>query len=65
MLLEKTPPSLRNELSGPIQKLLTQCEALSFAPEALIGDMTEKAKLEALLADFESVLRRAIELAEV
>lgn len=65
LLLEKTPPSLRNELSEPIQKLLTQCEALSFAPESLIGDMTEKARLDALLKEFERVLKRAIELAEV
>lgn len=63
LLLEKTPPSLRNELSVPIQKLLAQCEALSFAPESLIGDMTEKSKLEAQINEFERVLNRAIELA--
>jgi len=65
LLLEKTPPSLRNELAAPIQKLLTQCEALSFAPEGMIGDMTEKAKLESLHKEFERVMSRAIELAEV
>lgn len=63
LLLEKTPPSLRNELSGPIQKLLAQCEALSFAPESLIGDMTEKSKLETQINEFERVLNRAIDLA--
>lgn len=65
LLLEKTPPSLRNELSAPIEKLLTQCEALSFAPEALIGDMSDKSKLEALNNEFERVMNRAIQLAEV
>lgn len=65
LLLEKTPPSLRNELGGPIEKLLTQCEALSFAPESMIGDMSEKAKLEALAKEFEKVMGRAIELAEI
>jgi hypothetical protein len=65
LLLEKTPPSLRNELSEPIEKLLTQCEALSFAPEALVGDMSEKSKLEALSNEFERVMNRAIQLAEV
>ena len=64
-LLEKTPPSLRNELSGQIRDLLAQCEALSFAPETMIGDMTSSAKLEALLKQFETVWRKAIELAEI
>jgi hypothetical protein len=64
-LLEKTPPSLRNELSGSIHDLLAQCEALSFAPETMIGDMTSSAKLEALLKQFETVWRKAIELAEI
>ncbi|HMN67897.1 MAG TPA: BatD family protein [Bdellovibrionales bacterium] len=64
-LLEKTPPSLRRELAEPMQKLLASCEALSFAPEAMIGDMKDKAKLQALIAEFERVMNRAIALAEI
>jgi hypothetical protein len=64
-LIEKTPPSLRNELAEPIARILSQCEALSFAPETLIGDMTEKGKLDALIRDFEKVMSRAIQLAEI
>lgn len=64
-LLENTPPSLRNELATPIEKLIAQCEALSFAPESLIGEMTEKTKLDNLIADFEKTMSRAIELAEI
>lgn len=64
-ILEHTPPSLRNELAAPIEKLLAQCEALSFAPESVMGDMTEKAKLDKLIADFEKIMSRAIELAEI
>lgn len=64
-LLEKTPPSLRNELSGQIKEILAQCEALSFAPENMIGDMTREEKLEALLKQYESVWTKAIELAEI
>lgn len=64
-LLEKTPPSLRNELSGQIKDILAQCEALSFAPENMIGDMTREEKLEALLKQYESVWTKAIELAEI
>lgn len=64
-LLEYTPPSLRNELSQPLQKLISQCEALSFAPEAMVGDLAQKPKLNALIAEFESVMNRAIQLAEI
>ncbi len=64
-LLEKTPPSLRRELAEPIAKLLAQCEALSFAPESMISGMTEKAKLDALIKEFERILARAIELSEI
>jgi hypothetical protein len=64
-LLDHTPPSLRNELAGPIQKLVAQCEALSFAPEKMIGGLNEKPKLEALIKEFETVMNRAMELAEI
>lgn len=64
-LLDHTPPSLRGELSEPIRKLLAQCEALSFAPESLVTEMTQKNKLDALLSEFEKVMNRAIELAEI
>lgn len=63
-LLEHTPPSLRNELSSSLQKIITQCEALSFAPEGMVSDMTEKGKMESLLVDFQKVMKRAIELSE-
>lgn len=64
-LLEFTPPSLRNELSEPLQKLVSKCETLSFAPEKMIGDLNEKSKLNALIGEFESVMNRAILLAEI
>ena len=64
-LLEHTPPSLREELSGKIQKMIAQCEALSFAPEKMIVDLTSQPKLEALITEFEAVMGRAIELAEI
>ena len=64
-LLEHTPPSLRGELAESIQKLVSRCEALSFAPEKLIGDLTQKAKLDELINEFEAVMKRAIELSEI
>jgi hypothetical protein len=64
-LLEKAAPSLRRELAQPIEKLLAQCEALSFAPESMIGEMTSKEKLQGLIAEFDRVLARAIELGDL
>ncbi len=64
-LLEFTPPSLRSELSGPLKDVLSQCEALSFAPEKLIADLTEKSRVQKMIDQLEKVLLRAIELAEI
>jgi hypothetical protein len=64
-LLENTPPSLRNELAVPIKDLLGQCEALSFAPEKMIGELTEKSRMAKLIEQLEKVLLRAIELSEI
>jgi len=64
-LLERAPPSIRNELAVPIQQVLSQCEALSFAPETLIGSMVADGKIDKLFEDFERTLSRAIELAEI
>jgi hypothetical protein len=65
LMLEHTPPSLRNELAGALQMLLEQCEALSFAPEKMLGGRTDKDKLELLIQEFEKVMTRAIVLAEI
>jgi len=64
-LLEHTPPSLRDELAGKLEKLIERCEALSFAPEKMISELTEKSKLDGLIGEFETVMSRAIELAEI
>ena len=64
-LLESTPPSLRAELSEPIRKLVEKCEALSFAPEKMVGDLAEKPKLVALIDESEKVMSRMLELAEL
>jgi hypothetical protein len=64
-LLEHTPPSLRDELAKPLEKLVAQCEALSFAPEAMIGDLNQKPKLNALINEVEALMTKAIHLAEI
>ena len=64
LLLEHTPPSLRQELSVKLRDLASKCESLSFAPEKMIVDLTDRDKLQALTAEFETVMNRAIALAE-
>ncbi len=64
-MLEATPPSLRAELSQSLRDLVSKCETLSFAPEAMIGDLSQKPKLKGLVDEFERVMKRALELAEV
>lgn len=64
-LLEFTPPSLRNELAQPLKDILSKAEALSFAPEKVIADLTEPARMAKLIEDVDKVLLRAIELAEI
>ncbi len=64
-LLEFTPPSLRNELSAPLKDILTRAEAMSFAPEAVIKDLTDPARVDKLVEQVEKVLLRAIELADL
>jgi len=64
-LLASTPPSLRQELSGKIQSLIERSEALSFAPEKLVGDLIESSKLNTFIDDCERVMIRMLELAEL
>jgi hypothetical protein len=64
-MLEFTPPSLRNELAAPLKDILSRFEALSFAPEKLIEEMTEKSKIQKMIEQLEKTLLRAIELSEI
>ncbi len=64
-LLEAAPPSVRNELASDLKDVLAQCEALSFAPENLIGELTKPENVTRLIDKFEKLLFRAIELSEI
>lgn len=64
-LLEYTPPSLRNELSVQLKDSLAKAEALSFAPEAVIKELTDPARVDKLIVEVEKILMRAIEMAEI
>ena len=64
-LLERTPPSVRSELGQSLKDLLARCETLSFAPNATVANLAETKQVDGLIADFESTIGRAIELAEI
>jgi len=64
-LLESTPPSLRAELAEPLADLLARCEALSFAPERVLAELTAGDAVDKLLTDFDRIVNRAIALAEI
>lgn len=64
-LLEFTPPSLRNELAGGLQEVLGQFEALSFAPEKVVEELTENSRIQKMIEKLEKTLLRAIELSEI
>ncbi len=61
-LLAEAPPSIRNELSEPIKKLLEEAEILGFAPEAAVGVRKDKANLKRTVTEMEKVLNRGIKL---
>lgn len=62
-LFAKMPPSLRQELALPVSKLMDKFQALTFAPEEIVGSLKEKQNLVPLVDEFEKQMRKAISLA--
>lgn len=61
-LILKAPPSVRRELGVAIEKLMNEFQILSFAPEAVVGNLKEKENLVRLCQDMEKVMLRAVAL---
>ena len=59
-LIEKIPPSLRLEMKAELEKLLSQLEILSFAPETMVGDLKASSSLKNIVAELEKCLSRAV-----
>lgn len=59
-LLLQAPPSVRREVGEALVQQMSSFEALSFAPESVIGDMKEKPQLKKLVAQMEKLLQRAV-----
>lgn len=62
-LLQKSPPSVRRELSEDLEKLLRYFETLSFAPDEVIGPLKQDEAMKQQIAKLEKVLSRAIHIA--
>ena len=58
-LLNKTSPSLRNKIKNPIKDIMKKFELLSFAPQELIGTISEKSELIKLISDLEKMSNSA------
>jgi len=61
-LMDAASPSVRRELSEPLRKILDRAEELGFAPEKVLGQAKEKAEMNKLRKEAESVLNKAIAL---
>jgi hypothetical protein len=62
-LLQKSPPSVRRDLSEDLETLLQYFETLSFAPEEVIVGLKDPKEMKQQIAKLEKVLSRAIHIA--
>lgn len=61
-LLMAAPPSVRRELGDPIRKKLSELEAIAFAPEEVVGEWKEKAKLKSQVTEVERLIKKMLSL---
>jgi hypothetical protein len=64
-LVEKLPPSIRQELGEKIRVALRDFETLSFAPEGAVGSLKEPRELKSRLDTVEGLMYRAIALGTI
>lgn len=50
-LMDKVPPSLRNEMGAEIRKQFELFQTLSFAPEEILGDLKSVSRLEKIVVN--------------
>ena len=61
-MMDKLPPSVRREVGESLVKDVDRVQILSFAPEAVVGDLKEVQSLQELANSLEKVLKKAIQL---
>lgn len=61
-LLQKAPPSVRRELAEPLTKQLELYQTLTFAPEAVVAQITKSMDLKKSIGEMESLLIKAVSL---
>jgi hypothetical protein len=64
-LLQKVQPSIRHEIGEQLLKQMEVFQILSFAPEAAVGKLRERAELKKHVASISALLTKAIELQNV
>lgn len=64
-ILMDLPPSVRREVSAPVEKLMKKLELLSFAPEELVGQLKDQKELHSILNELEKLCRKALDLMDV
>jgi hypothetical protein len=62
-LFESLSPSLKKDFEKPLKDALSRCETLTFAPDAVVGNLRETAQLHKLTTDVEALLARFIKAA--
>lgn len=62
-MLAASPPSLRREVGDDLLQLMAKLEAISFAPEEMLGTFKDKKDLYSLIQKTEEILLRGIKVA--
>ena len=63
-LLDLAPPSVRRDLGSEFQKSIEIFQILSFAPEAVIGNLKEKSELKKNFSAVTKLLEKSLSLSE-
>ncbi len=61
-LMRQAPPSVRREIGEPVLKLMESFQALSFAPEGMIGELKEPGRVKSLVSEMQRLMEKAVSL---
>ena len=61
-VMMKAPPSVRRELSAPLEKQMEVFQILSFAPEGVVGSLKDPANLKRVVDEMSKLMEKAVAL---
>lgn len=61
-LMLQAPPSVRREIAEPVLKLMDSFQALSFAPDEVVGDLRSPERVKTLVSEMQALLEKAVSL---